>query len=163
MLHGPADIPGVGRFAAIQDPQGAVLCLYRSLAGEWQPHREALPGEFSWHELATTDPEAAWAFYAALFGWTQSGSFDMGESGTYRLFGVEGRQLGGVYRSAPGQPPAAWLLYVRVADVRAAIERVQSSGGKMLYGPIEVPGGDQVAVCLDPQGAAFALHQVGQG
>lgn len=163
VLHGPEDIPEVGRFAVIQDPQGAVICLYRSTMGEWQPHRESLPGEFSWHELATTDPDAAWDFYSALFGWTQSGSFDMGDAGSYRLFGVEGRQLGGVYRSAPGQPPANWLLYVRIPEVRAAIERVQGAGGKMLYGPIEVPGGDQVAVCLDPQGAAFALHQVGAG
>lgn len=163
VLHGPEDIPAVGRFAVIQDPQGAVLCLYRSDTPGGEAARDPLAGEFSWHELATTDPDAAWDFYAALFGWTQSGSFAMGEAGTYRLFGVDGRQLGGVYRSAPGQPPAHWLLYVRVPEVRAAIGRVQDAGGKMLYGPIEVPGGDQVAVCLDPQGAAFALHQKGGG
>ena len=27
------------------------------------------PGAFSWNELMTTDPAAAGAFYAGLFGW----------------------------------------------------------------------------------------------
>jgi hypothetical protein len=31
-------------------------------------------------------------------------------------------------------------------------------GGKLLVGPMEVPGGDLVAQCLDPQGGAFVLH-----
>jgi predicted enzyme related to lactoylglutathione lyase len=26
-------------------------------------------------------------------------------------------------------------------------------------GPMDIPGGDSIAQCLDPQGAAFALHQ----
>jgi hypothetical protein len=28
----------------------------------------------------------------------------------------------------------------------------------VLNGPMEVPGGDRVAQCRDPQGAMFALH-----
>ena len=45
-----------------------------------------------------------------------------------------------------------------VPDVDAAVEKVKELGGQVLNGPMEVPGGDKVAQCCDPQGAAFALH-----
>ena len=56
----------------------------------------------------------------------------------------------------PGPP--FWLYYIRVDDVGAAVERVKSLGGQVLNGPMQVPGGDVVAQCCDPQGGAFALH-----
>jgi predicted enzyme related to lactoylglutathione lyase len=34
----------------------------------------------------------------------------------------------------------------------------EAPGGQVLNGPMDVPGGDRVAQCLDPQGAPFALH-----
>jgi hypothetical protein len=54
------------------------------------------------------------------------------------------------------------MYYVRVPDVNAALEKVTALGGKVLNGPMEVPGGDMIAHCLDPQGAAFALHASAQ-
>jgi predicted enzyme related to lactoylglutathione lyase len=54
--------------------------------------------------------------------------------------------------------PPHWLYYVKVDDLDAALERVKERGGQVLNGPMDVPGGDRVAQCLDPQGAAFALH-----
>src|SRR5207247_2376254 len=77
---GPQDIP-VGRFAVLADPQGATFGLYKP---SQQPVRgnDAAIGDFSWHELATTDYKAAWAFYRALFGWEPRESIDMGPDGT---------------------------------------------------------------------------------
>jgi predicted enzyme related to lactoylglutathione lyase len=46
-----------------------------------------------------------------------------------------------------------------VADLDAAIERIKAGGGKILNGPMEVPGGDRVVTAMDPQGAAFSLHE----
>jgi hypothetical protein len=43
--------------------------------------------------------------------------------------------------------------------VHKTAETVKALGGKVLNGPMEVPGGDLIVQCLDPQGAAFALHQ----
>jgi len=31
-------------------------------------------------------------------------------------------------------------------------------GGKVIMGPMEVPGGDWIAIATDPQGAPFAVH-----
>jgi predicted enzyme related to lactoylglutathione lyase len=45
-----------------------------------------------------------------------------------------------------------------VPDVAAAVERVKEAGGQLLVGPMEVPGGDIIAQCMDPQGGVFAVH-----
>jgi predicted enzyme related to lactoylglutathione lyase len=45
-----------------------------------------------------------------------------------------------------------------VPDINAAAERIKTNGGKILNGPMEVPGGDWVLNAMDPQGAAFGLH-----
>ena len=59
-----------------------------------------------------------------------------------------------------GMPVAAWLFYVRTEDIGGALDRVRAGGGTVLNGPMEVPGGDRVAQCRDPQGATFALHAI---
>jgi predicted enzyme related to lactoylglutathione lyase len=46
-----------------------------------------------------------------------------------------------------------------VADIETAVEAASSEGGRLLSGPMEIPGGDRVARLIDPQGAVFALHQ----
>ena len=156
------DIPDVGRVAVIADPQGAVIGIYTPNETPEDPgDRGPAAGEVSWHELMTTDHFAAFPFYEALFGWRKSELMDMGEAGLYQLYGREGRNLGGMYnkpRDVPG--PAAWLYYIYVDDVNERAKNVEALGGKVLNGPMEVPGGDLIAQCLDPQGAAFALHSL---
>jgi len=115
-------------------------------------------GEFSWRELATTDWEAAWAFYSELFGWQEADRMDMGEAGIYQMFHRGAQPLGGFYNRPPEMPVSAWLNYVRVPDAFAAAKKVTELGGTVLNGPMEVPGGGFIAQCLDPQGAAFAVH-----
>ena len=56
------------------------------------------------------------------------------------------------------QVPPNWGLYFRVPALEAAVERVKAGGGKILNGPMEVPGGDWIVNAMDPQGASFALH-----
>ena len=63
-----------------------------------------------------------------------------------------------VARRKKSQVPTAWMLYFRVPDVHAAAERATSNGGTVLNGPMEVPGGDMVVQCMDPQGGAFSMH-----
>ena len=41
--------------------------------------------------------------------------------------------------------------------VDAAIERIIRGGGKILNGPMQVPGGQWIVQAMDPQGAYFAL------
>ena len=153
------EIPEVGRMTIFRDPQGAVFAAYQP-ANEQPPEEPAGEGRFSWHELLTTDREAGWAFYSELFGWETTDEMDMGEAGIYQVYGRPGRwPLGGMMTLPPDAPQvSAWMLYVKIPDCAAAVEAVKAAGGSLLHGPMEVPGGDRIAVCMDPQGAAFAVH-----
>ena len=155
-----SDIPEIGRYAVIADPQGAMLAVYTSVAEP--PEQPGMPaiGQFSWHELATTDHVAALAFYSKLFGWEKAGEFDMGAMGVYVIFGRNGEQIGGMFNKPPEMPfPPNWLHYARVDSADAATERVTAAGGTVLNGPMDVPGG-RITQCMDPQGGMFAVHSV---
>ena len=54
--------------------------------------------------------------------------------------------------------PSAWLLYIHVDSVDTRAGLIKELGGQVLNGPMDVPGGDRIAQCLDPQGAAFAIY-----
>jgi predicted enzyme related to lactoylglutathione lyase len=157
------DLPKVGRIAVIADPQGAALSVFKP-AGEMTLHDLTKEGEFCWNELMTSDASAAFKFYSTLFGWTIVQEMDMGPMGTYQIFGLEDRRLGGIMTVPPGQPVRpAWLFYTEVADLDGALRRARNKGAKVLNGPMEVPGGARIAQLEDPQGAAFALHQAPKG
>ena len=160
VCHPPTDIPGVGRFATIADPHGAVLCLFKGSGSDEAPvSTEGAPGTVGWNELYNDDLDAAWAFYAGLFGWAKDEAIDMGPMGVYQLFtpGPGLPAIGGMMKRPPEVPAACWLHYFNVAALDAAIGRVRGAGGQVLTEPMQVPGGSWIATCFDPQGAAFAL------
>ena len=100
----PSDIPTVGRFAVLRDPQGAVFAVFT--ADDTVPGHDGEPqmGEISWRELMTTDHEAAFDFYSALFGWEKTDQMDMGEMGIYQMYGRLGRTLGGIFNRTDEMP-----------------------------------------------------------
>lgn len=155
----PMDIPGAGRYAIIQDPQGASIAIFAGtgeMSGgpEWPPK----VGEFSWHELVTTDHGAAFDFYSKLFGWDKQDEHDMGPMGIYLMFG-KGNMYGGMMTKTADMPmPPNWLCYIKVADAKASTETIKSAGGTVMNGPMEVPGGDWIAQFSDPQGVMSAVH-----
>jgi predicted enzyme related to lactoylglutathione lyase len=162
VLH-TEDVPEVGRIAVIADPQGAVVAIFAPLSA-MQAHDRARPGEFSWHELYTTDHLAAFDFYHQIAGWEKISEFDMGPMGTYLIWGRNGQQLGGMMtkpkdmKTPDGREvPPSWMYYVTTADLDAALSRATAAGARVLNGPMPVPGGQRIVQLMDPQGAAFAL------
>jgi predicted enzyme related to lactoylglutathione lyase len=155
------EIPTVGRMQMMTDPQGAAFYIYEPARGEQRPEAAPEVGEASWHELMTTDAPAAMTFYEQVFGWQPSEAMDMGPMGKYQMFNRPHGMIGGMMNKPPemANVPPNWQIYFRVPDVHAATERVTANGGKILNGPMEVPGGDWVVNAMDPQGAAFGLHQ----
>ena len=147
------DIPGIGRFAVVADPQGAVFILFRG-AGEDAPPSETTqkPGVVGWRELHAQESKSALDFYMNLFGWTESRRLDMED---YRIFAIDGGDAGGVSSEAPDG--GYWLYYFVVEAIDAAAERVTEAGGQVIFGPMQVPGGGSIVSCRDPQGAYFAL------
>jgi predicted enzyme related to lactoylglutathione lyase len=156
--RGPADIPGVGRFAIVSDPQRAMFALFK-LASEPQGGSPppATRGHGGWHELYADDREAAFEFYSKLFGWTKAEPFDMGPMGIYQIFAWQGQPIGGIMTKPPEVPAPAWLYYFNIDSIDAAKQRVGSGGGQVINGPVEVPGGSWILQCADPQGAMYAL------
>lgn len=155
------DVPTVGRMMTLADPQGAAFnVLEPAPSSQGQPEAPARLGDVSWVELMTTDAAAAMRYYTELFGWTTLEPMDMGPMGTYHMFGRPLGPLGGMMNKTPemAQIPPYWGLYFRVDDIDAAKARVIDNGGQVVNGPMEVPGGDWIVNCLDPQGAGFSLH-----
>jgi uncharacterized protein len=152
------DIPTVGRFAVIGDPQGAFISIF-SPSSPMTLHDSSKAGEFCWNELLTTDSVAAFKFYSQLFGWKILREMDMGEMGAYRVFGIGDKQMGGVMTTPKGSAPPMWMYYTETSDIDAAVARAKKRGAKVMNGPMDVPGGGRIAQLTDPQGAPFALHQ----
>lgn len=154
----PEDIPDVGRFAVVADPQGAVFMLLHGATEGPPPQafKADVPGHIGWNELHTTDWESGLAFYSKLYGWRKADTMDMGPMGKYALFADAGEAIGGMMNN-PEVPRPAWLFYFNVDDIDAAEGRVRAHGGKVLHGPAEVPGGAWIVQAQDPQGAMFAL------
>jgi predicted enzyme related to lactoylglutathione lyase len=153
------DVQRVARMAVLQDPQGAMFAI--SAQVERSRYRDAVPGDFSWHELLTTNIHTSFDFYAKLFGWEKMQAMDMGTQGTYQIFGTGGHQLGGVLNPG-GFPPGGplWVPYIHVRDARRTSESAKTLGGTIAHGPVEVPGGGWIFTGVDPQGAMFAAHSL---
>jgi uncharacterized protein len=161
VYFGPEEIPGTGRYVSLGDPQGATFAMFTPARPTPAFDGKPLPGRFSWHELMTTDYNAAFDFYRRLFGWEKISDFDMGGGHMYLMYGQNGRQYGGIYNRPveQAQIPPNWLSYVNVKDVRKTTAAAKKAGGRLINGPMEVPGGDWIAAFTDPQGATFAIHQ----
>jgi predicted enzyme related to lactoylglutathione lyase len=155
----PTDIPSVGRFAVLADPQGAPFSAFKP-SQAMTLHDLTKEGEFCWNELMTSDSAAAFRFYSEVFGWKILEEMNMGPSGTYRVFGIGDTRLGGMITIPKGAPmPPMWLFYAETSDLDAALGRATKKGAKVLNGPMDVPGGGRILQLMDPQGTPFALHQ----
>jgi uncharacterized protein len=155
----PRDIPGVGRFALLADPQGAMIYVMRGASPESSHSFSAdVPraGHCAWNELHAKDSGAAMAFYTSQFGWVKDGEMDMGPMGKYEFI-RHGAMIGAIMTSPPQVPVSVWNYYFRVPDIDAAAAAITENGGQVLRGPMEVPGGDWSMNAMDPQGAMFAL------
>jgi uncharacterized protein len=154
----PTDIPHIGRFAMVADPQGAAFNLFKPLSDMPPPPADpATPGTIGWHELMAANGEKAFAFYADLFGWTKDEAIDMGAMGRYQLFAAGGPAIGGMMTKPAEVPAPFWAYYFRVDAIGAALDRLKKEGGQVINGPMEVPGGEWIVQGIDPQGAMFSL------
>ena len=73
------------------------------------------PGTFSWAELATSDADAAKAFYTSIFSWDYRDT-PIGDGMVYSTALRDGGDVGALFASE--QPPH-WNCYVTVESVDA--------------------------------------------
>lgn len=152
-------IPGVGRFALMTDPTGALFGLLEYLDEFPKPivPSHGLHGHGWWRELHTADREKAFAFYSGQFGWVEAHAMDMGPMGIYQtLSPAAGADANSAMLNDPSRPPF-WLFYFWVSDIDVAHDAVLAGGGTISNGPMEVPGSAWIIEGRDPQGLTFAL------
>jgi predicted enzyme related to lactoylglutathione lyase len=150
----PVDIPEVGRWSVVADPQGAVFALFQAVGDP--PTSE---GVFVWDELGTADIEGAKSFYAEVAGW-ESSDQDMGGGFLYTIFRSNGVDRAGAYQrqaDMPGSP--GWLPYVATGDVDASLEKAASLGATTITEPMDIPTVGRMAIVADPTGAAIGLYK----
>jgi len=165
-IAGPLDVPPAGRLAVIADPTGAGFCVWEEgIRAGAQVINEASAWAMS--TLNTSDPDAADAFYEAVFGW-QAEAFGPPEANiaVYRLPGYFGgepsqpvpRDVVAVRMPLEAGEPH-WLPGFWVADAEAAAEQTQQRGGTVLAGPYDAPPFKE-ALLSDPQGGTFSVSQL---
>jgi uncharacterized protein len=143
-----------GEVAIVRDPGAAVVALAT-------PPSRPVRADVVWQVLNTSDLERATSSYRELFGWRFAAPLDLGALGLFHPFSwnPDGASVGSVaaITQRPGVHPH-WLFHFRVAALDPALATVRAAGGLVLE-PTVLPGGERIAVCDDPQGAAFALQE----
>ena len=152
------DVGEYGRMAVIQDPAGAVFCI-------WQPKTNIgmrlkdQPGTFCWADLNTPEPERAKKFYEGLFGW----QLLPGEKDTSGYLHIKNGEkfIGGIppVKQRPRNAPPHWLIYFAVADVDVSASKAKELGARFFVSPMSIEGVGRMAVMADPQGAVSAIFK----
>ncbi len=151
VIYGAEDVFNDGRMLHIQDPTGAALNL-------WQPYNSIgagivnTIGAMSFNELWTPDVARAKDFYHALFGWEYE--FD----GIFTCIFNRGRANGGMLQLDDVAP--IWVPHFHIADVDAAISRVNELGGAIEIDMHVDADGKRWSVVADPAGALFYIMEL---
>src|SRR3954452_11180557 len=179
VLTEPMDVFDAGRMAVFADREGAEIRV-------WQPGRTKGAqivnehGSVNFNNLRTSDPDAATAFYGAVFGCE---ALDVGGPQMWRLPGygefLERSDPGLRERMAQTGAPEGfadvvaalhpigadeaglapqWTVTFAVDDADQAAARAAELGGRVLTEPIDAPW-VRMAVISDPQGASFIASQ----
>jgi uncharacterized protein len=146
----PTDIPIIGRFAIVADPEGAVFALFRGATGD-----DSGATAFAWNELWCKDPAKVLPFYTGVFG------FGVGEmampTGTYHLLKVGEEMVAGLMASPDPKVPPMWLPYLSIDDADAAVTRARVQRGAVHAEPMTMEGVGRFGIVADRQGAVLGL------
>ncbi len=159
VLMPAGDVGDFGRMLIAADPSGAVF-------GVWQANQmdgfgdPGTTGSFAWCDLRSSDPDAARAFYAAVFGFTYTTLEMAGPAYTTFALGDDGPPMGGTGDMMGGEGvPPHWLVYFAVEDSDAAAAAAREHGGTVMADPFDTPFG-RMAPMADPFGAPFWTVQL---
>jgi predicted enzyme related to lactoylglutathione lyase len=157
IIAAPFDVMNFGRMAVIQDPGGAVFCVWQSLGHPGSGVAGEI-GTMCWADLTTGDPERAKEFYESLFGW-KIGAVE-GYPPDYLVIRNGEKPIAGIPPADYEDPnvPPQWMLFFRVGDVDAVAAKAKEMGGGERLAPLSM-GKLRLAVLTDPEGAAFSIIQ----
>jgi predicted enzyme related to lactoylglutathione lyase len=160
------DIPDIGRFAIVADPNGAEFAVFKGVKGD-EPDAPPAPGLFVWNEYLSKNKkqhQAALAFYPATLGYVSS-QMQMGEGkkkSSYDMLSVKGEggqdmPRAGVQAAKPASLGGQWLPWVTVEDTDAIVALTKKLKGKVLSKPHDIPSVGRAAIVADPTGGAIGV------
>ena len=118
-------------------------------------------GQFCWLDLAASDADSAKLFYRKLFGWTSHEQ--QANGGSFIRLRLSDRDVGSIYqlreRLLDHGMSSHWTPYVRVNDVKEAVQRAVVLGGTVIVDPFLVSGIARIALVLDSVGALIGLWE----
>jgi len=101
-------------------------------------------------------------FYAELFEWDIDANNEFGYGNVTREGNVcesDGTGIGGGIGPVPEGHEGHVTFYVEVPDVKAALQKAESLGGKRMMGPDEVMEGVSLGQFGDPEGHLIGALQ----
>jgi predicted enzyme related to lactoylglutathione lyase len=150
----PTEVPGIIRFAVVADPQGAGFIIAKGLVADAPP--DLAPGHARHRRLARALCDGRRHGLCLLrtnVRLDQRRCHGYGSDGQIPAV----RHGRSEHRRPPAVPVPHWTYYFNVSAIDAAAARVTSGGGRIINGPMQVPGDLWIVSCFDPQGAGFAL------
>lgn len=156
------DVPIAGRVAMVADPGGAPFYIMAPTpppgGGESTSFTaEINHGHCGWNELLAGDAGREVAFYTGLFGWSLPEPMDMGPMGKYQFVAHDGVGIGAIMPVLPQTPAPTWNHYFWVPAIATAKTAIETNGGQVINGPMQVPDANWIVQGIDPQGAMFSL------
>lgn len=109
-----------------------------------------MTNDVNYFEIGSPQPEAAKAFYGALFDW------NVGEPSMPARYSMVKEGDGGLWDTSEIGGASYAIFYVQVEDVHAALDRAQELGATVTI-PFIDNGQIEFAHLTDPQGNRFGI------
>lgn len=106
-----------------------------------------------WFEVMGKNPKELQDFYSKLFDWKVDANNPI-EYGVVDTNSKEGIR-GGIAADPEGKTGV--MIYIQVKDLKEALDKAESLGGKTVVPPTEIPGMVTYAQFADPEGNLIGL------
>jgi uncharacterized protein len=157
-MMGPIELPGGGRIALFNDPEGHTVGLMTPMNGAGNGSSSSHPTVH--FEVLGKDREALKSFYTELFGWSTT-EIESARGDVYSLVEAQDDGIAGGIGTTPEGMEGHVTFYVGVDDLDAALSKAESLGGSRLTEPMDIPNG-QIAHFADPEGHVIGLATGGE-
>jgi len=144
------DVPNIGRWCVIVDPQGGMLSPFRGVESD-----DNGSTTFHWMELWAPNPKQVVAFYQKSFGFAADTMPMPSGAEPYQMLKAGETPVAGLVAS--DQKQAVWIPYIQVADTDATLKRATARGASVLSEARDIPNVGRFCVISDPQGARVAF------